>query len=215
MVAELRRTFRKELEDLEQRVIELFPIISEDMTLATEALLDGKADRLRIVTGREQEMDTIYAELEQLVAQEIALQGPVAADLRLLLSVLRTLPELERSHDLVVQIAELATHTLSQSLSSRARGLVRQMADTGASMWQDAQAAWTQRDAIAAELVEMRDQEIDSLHASLLAELASGAMSLPVTMDMTLVARFYERLGDHARNVARRVPYLVGEVASD
>jgi phosphate transport system protein len=51
---------------------------------------------------------------------------------------------------------------------------------------------------------------MDDLHASLIAELASGQMSVPVTMEMTLVARFYERLGDHAVNIARRVIYLAG-----
>jgi phosphate transport system protein len=210
LVAELRSQFRKQLELLEERVIELFLMVSEDMDLATDALVTGKVDLLRIVSGREKTMDAIYGELEQLVDEQIALQAPVAGDLRLLLSLLRILPELERSHDLVVQIAELATHTLSENLSSRSRGLVRQMGDTGCAMWQQAQMAWTQRDATAAELVEARDQEIDSLHASLMAELASGVMTLPVTMDMTLVARFYERLGAHARNIARRVPYLAG-----
>ena len=51
---------------------------------------------------------------------------------------------------------------------------------------------------------------MDELYASLTAELAAGRMSLPVTMEMTLVARFYERLGDHAVNIARRVVYLAG-----
>ena len=55
-----------------------------------------------------------------------------------------------------------------------------------------------------------RDDEMDELHSSLLAELASGQMALPVAMEMTLVARFYERLGDHAVNIARRVVYLAG-----
>jgi hypothetical protein len=56
----------------------------------------------------------------------------------------------------------------------------------------------------------MRGDEMDDLHASLTAELASGRMTLPVTMEMTLVARLYERLGAHAVNVARRVIYLAG-----
>ena len=58
--------------------------------------------------------------------------------------------------------------------------------------------------------LDERDDDLDSLHSALTAELASGKMSLPVTMDMTLVARYYERLGDHAVNIARRVVYLVG-----
>jgi phosphate transport system protein len=211
-VPELRAEFRKQLEVIEERVMQLFPLVSEDMTLATEALLGGGADVLRVVREREQSMDSIYGELEDLVGVEIAMQTPVAGDLRLLLSLLRALPELERSHDLVVQIAELATHTLAENLSPRACGFIRQMGDTGSTMWEQARDAWTRRDTAAALRVEEKDEEIDSLHASLMAELASGSMTLPVTMDMTLVARFYERLGDHARNIARRVPYLVGDI---
>jgi phosphate transport system protein len=211
-VRELRAEFRKQLEIIEERVMQLFPLVSESMTLATEALVGGETDVLRVVRERERTMDSIYGELEDLVGEEIALQTPVAGDLRLLLSLLRALPELERSHDLVVQIAELATHTLCENLSPRSRGLVKQMGDTGSTMWEQARDAWTRRDTAAALRVEEKDEEIDSLHASLMAELASGSMTLPVTMDMTLVARFYERLGDHARNIARRVPYLAGQL---
>jgi phosphate transport system protein len=53
-----------------------------------------------------------------------------------------------------------------------------------------------------------REGEIESLHSTLIAELASGTTKLPVAMDMTLVARYYRRLGDHAANIARRVVYL-------
>jgi phosphate transport system protein len=60
--------------------------------------------------------------------------------------------------------------------------------------------------------VAERDEEMEQLYSSLVAELASGRMALPVTMEMTLVARFYERLGDHAVTIARRVVYLAGSV---
>jgi phosphate transport system protein len=139
----------------------------------------------------------------------------VAADLRLLLSVLRIVPELERSHDLVVHIAEHATHFLSDDLSPRARGLVQRMGDVSGDMWNQATNAWYQRDPAAAEALEERDDDLDSLHSALTAELAAGRMSLPVTMDMTLVARYYERLGDHAVNIARRVVYLAGVFHAD
>jgi phosphate transport system protein len=59
-------------------------------------------------------------------------------------------------------------------------------------------------------VLEERDDEMDEMHAALMAELASGRMTVPVTMEMTLVARFYERLADHAVNIARRVIYLAG-----
>jgi phosphate transport system protein len=127
-----------------------------------------------------------------------------------LLSVLRIVPEIERSHDLVVQIAARANHILSEDLSPRCRGLVERMGTLASSMWRQAADSWYQRDRSAAFALDERDDEMDELHSSLLAELASGQMSLPVTMEMTLVARFYERLGDHAVNIARRVVYLAG-----
>ena len=75
-----------------------------------------------MLTEREQVIDALYPEIEELVNREILLQAPVASDLRFLLSVLRIVPELERSHDLVLQIASRANHILGEDLSPRARG---------------------------------------------------------------------------------------------
>jgi phosphate transport system protein len=141
------------------------------------------------------------------------LQAPVASDLRFLLSVLRIVPELERSHDLVIDIAHRANHSLSEDLSPRSRGLVEGMGQLVADMWRVAVDSWYQRDRTAAAVLQDRDEEMDELHASLIAELASGQMALPVTMEMTLVARSYERLAAHAVNIARRVVYLAGTQA--
>jgi phosphate transport system protein len=124
--------------------------------------------------------------------------------------VLRIVPELERSHDLVVQIATRANHILSDDLSPRCRGLVERMGNLASSMWRQAVDSWYQRDRSVGSKLAERDDEMDELYTSLIAELASGRMTLPVTMEMTLVARFYERLGDHAVNIARRVVYLAG-----
>jgi phosphate transport system protein len=119
-------------------------------------------------------------------------------------------PELERSHDLVIEIARRANHILSQDLSPRTRGLVEQMGKLVSGMWREAADSWYQRDGTAAGALRERDDEMDELHASLIAELASGQMGIPVTMEMTLVARSYERLAAHAVNIARRVVYLAG-----
>ena len=141
------------------------------------------------------------------------LQAPVASDLRFLLSVLRIVPELERSHDLVVEIARLADHILSEDLSPRSRGLIERMGNLASGMWRQAADAWNARDRSASFVLGERVIEADDLHASLVAELASGRMALPVTMEMTLVARLYKRLSAHAANIARRVVYLAGSAA--
>jgi len=209
-VVEPRHEFERDLEAIEAKVIELFAMVAEDLPGATQALLTGNNDVIQALTEREQLINTLYPQIEELVNREILLQAPVASDLRFLLSVLRIVPELERSHDLVVQIASRANHVLGGDLSPRTRGIVERMGTLASEMWRQAVDSWYQRDRSVALALEERDDEMDELHASLLAELASGGMALPVTMEMTLVARFYERLADHAVNIARRVIYLAG-----
>jgi phosphate transport system protein len=209
-MAEHRQEFEKELEGIEAKVIELFAVIAEDLPVATDALLNGNTNAIDTLAERGRIITALYTEIEELVNREILLQAPVASDLRFLLSVLRILPEIDRSHHLVVSIAARASHILSEDLSPRTRGLTEQMGKIVSEMWRQAADSWYQRDRMAVFTLRDRDSEVDELRASLIGELASGRMSLPVTMEMTLVARFYERLGDHAVNVARRVVYLAG-----
>ncbi|MFY9928186.1 MAG: phosphate signaling complex protein PhoU [Streptosporangiaceae bacterium] len=212
-MAEPRKEFEHDLEAIEAKVIELFAMVAEDLPEATQALLTGNSEVLQKLTERDRVIDALYREVEDLVNREILLQAPVASDLRFLLSVLRIVPELERSHDLVVQIAARSNHFLGEDMSLRVRGLVERMGNLASEMWRQAVDSWYQRDRSVAETLDERDDEMDELHSSLIAELASGQMALPVTMEMTLVARFYERLGDHAVNIARRVVYLAGTPA--
>ena len=209
-MAEHRQEFERDLEAIEARIIELFAMVAEDLPEATKALLTGDNEILQRLTERNKAIGAVYTETEALANREILLQAPVADDLRFLLSVLRVLTEFELSHDLVVQIASRGNHFLSDDLSPRSRGIVERMGNLASDMWRQAADCWYQRDKSGAFALEDRDQEMDQLYSSLVGELASGSMALPVTMEMTLVARFYERLGDHAVNIARRVVYLAG-----
>jgi phosphate transport system protein len=212
-VPERRAEFERDLEAIEAKVIELFAMVAEDLPEATRALLNGEREVIQVLRERGQVIDALYPEIEDLVNREILLQAPVASDLRFLLSVLRIVPELSRSHHLVTSIAARANHILSDDLSPRCRGLVERMGTIASEMWRQAADSWYQRDRSAASALDQRDDEMDELHASLIAELASGGMSLPVAMEMTLVARFYERLGDRAVNIGYRVIYLAGSSA--
>jgi phosphate transport system protein len=209
-MAEHRQEFEHELEAIEARIIELFAIVAEDLPEATNALLTGNNDILQRLTERDKAISALYPETEQLANRAILLQSPVADDLRFLLSVLRVLTEFELSHDLVMQIASRANHFLGEDLTPRTRGIIERMGSVASDMWRQAADCWYQRDRKAALALAERDDEMDQLYSSLIAELASGQMALPVTMEMTLVARFYERLGDHAVTIARRVVYLAG-----
>ena len=209
-MAEHRQEFERELEAIEAKIIELFAIVAEDLPEATNALLTGNNEILQRLTERDKEVSALYPETEELANREILLQAPVADDLRFLLSVLRVLTEFELSHDLELQIASRANHFLADDLSPRTRGIIERMGSLASDMWRQAADCWYQRDRSAALALAERDDEMDQLYSSLFGELASGQMALPVTMEMTLVARFYERLGDHAVTIARRVVYLAG-----
>ena len=205
-----RQWFGRELENIEAKVIELFTMVADDLPRATDALLNGNSEVVRALAERDQVIDGLYPEIEELANKELLLQQPLASDFRLLISVLRVVPELERSHDLIVGIARRGNLILSQDLSARSRALIEHMGNLGSEMWREAVDCWRERDRSAAVALGERDDEMDELYASLMAELASGQMTLPVTMQLTLVARFYERLADHAVNIARRVIYLAG-----
>lgn len=209
-----RQEFERELEAIESKVIELFALLAEDLPRATQALLTGNNEILQVLAEREQLVDALYPEIEELVNREIVLQAPVASDLRFLLSVLRIVPEIERSHDLLMHIAAQSNHILGADLTPRTRGLVERMGNLVSDMWRRTADSWYQRDrSVALVLVDL-DDDMNDLHASLVAELASGGMALPVTMEMTLVARDYKRLSAHAVNIARRVVYLAGATGS-
>ena len=207
---EHRQEFQRELEAIEAKVIEMFAVVAEDLSEATRALVSDDVRVADVLAERGQVIDAVYPDIEQLASREIAMQAPVASDLRFLLSVLQIVPELARSHHLVVHIARRGERILSEDLSPRCRALFEREGNLASAMWREAADSWYQRDRSAVVALGKRDEEMDELHTGLIAELAAGRMALQVTMDMTLVARFYERLGDHAVNVAKRVVYLAG-----
>jgi phosphate transport system protein len=205
-----RRDYDRHLEAIDIKVVELFAVVCEDLPVITQALLTGSPEAAGPLADRDRAIDALYQEIEQLVAREILLQAPVAADLRFLLTVLRIAPELERTHDLECQIAARAGHLLAGEMSPRCRGLIERMGELACDMWAQAADGWYQRSACAAADLAKACDEVHELHTSLIAELASGRMPSPVVIEMALVARFYERLGDHAVNIIRRMGYLAG-----
>ena len=209
-MAEPRQEFERQLEAIEAKVILLFAMVGEDLVAARQALHDGDVTMFAVLADRDREIDALYRQVEELVQREILLQAPVASDLRFLLSVLRITPELERSHDLIVHLASSAGSIRMADLSPAGQDVIARMGELATGMWRQAADCWYQRDGSAVGQLTEQDKEMDDLHARLYAELAAGGMSAPATMDLTLIGRFYARLGAHAVNLARRVVYLAG-----
>ena len=208
MPEELRQEFHRDLERINRQAIGLFALVGECVAGATDALLSGDREAAKVLVARDQMIDETYRDIEELVQRQLSLQSPMARDLRFLLAVLRIVPELERSADLAEHIAQRAVRGLTPELTPRVRGLVDQMGRVAVEMWHAAADAYAERDADAHERLNEQDDELDDLHVSLTAEISSGKLSIPVVIEMALIARFYERLGDHAVNVAGQVRYL-------
>lgn len=209
MPEELRLAFHKKLEEVEDKTQQLFGLVIEAVAGATEAFLSGDREAAQAVIKRDKELDRLDREVESLILQLFALQSPMAGDLRFLLSVLRVAPELERSGDLAKKIAQRATRGVAADLTPRMRGMIEQMGNVAVEMWRMSADAFAQRDVDLARQVEERDDELDELHMAMLADLVTGTVPVGVALEMALVDRFFERLGDHAEKVANRVCYIV------
>jgi len=204
----LRRGFHRQLDVIDGKVTELFALVTAGLAAATDTFLAGDRESARAVADRDELIDSLYHDIETLVERSLLLQAPVASELRYLLSVLRIVPELERSGDLVEHIASRAARGIGLELSPRIRGLVDRMGEVAFELWRRAADAFADRDPDAADRLDRLDDTLDDLHTQFIAELAAGGVALPVAMEMSLVGRFYERLGDHAHHIAQRVRYL-------
>ena len=206
---ELRVGFHRDLDAIDQKVVRLFALVSEAVAAANEALLGDDADALAAVRRGEATIDTQMAEIEADIERLLLLQAPVAGDLRYALAIIRIVPELERSGDLAEHIAKRAGTGLAAQLTPTARGMVERMGSVCAELWRAAADGFADRDPSAGAALETADDELDDLHTALTAELLSGGVPAAVAADATLVARFYERLGDHAVHIAMRVATAV------
>jgi phosphate transport system protein len=205
---ELRRRFHQQLDEIDSKVIRLFALVTESVAAATDALLAGDVEAARELTRRDKLVDLLELDVEQVAERELLLETPMAGDLRYLVSVLRVVPELERSGDLATHVAQRAATGLGGRLTPTVRGLIEQMGVICVRMWQAASDAWAERDPDAAEVIDTMDDGLDALAEQLIIELHAGEVALPDAMQTTLLGRFYERLGDHAVHISERISYL-------
>ncbi|HEV3280178.1 MAG TPA: PhoU domain-containing protein [Acidimicrobiales bacterium] len=188
---------------IDRKVSQLFALVSEALAQSTHALLNGDLEMGRRVVAGDQDVDDLAADVERLVWEQIDLPTG-APELRRLIAILLILPELERSADLAEHVAQRAVDNLGVDMSPLSRGIVQRMAEVALAMWRTAADAYGEGGNEAKGLAE-DDEEIDRLHDRLMQEIADEAMPTAIAAQVTLLARFYERLGDHAVNLARRI----------
>ena len=207
---DLRPRFHRDLAAIDHKVCQMFDLLRASLVDATQVLTTADREAALVVVERDAAIDAIDDELEASITRILHLQSPVASDLRYLVTVLRVAPELERSADLVEHIAARVAYDLVTSLPPSLVGTVRQMGDVAERMWAIASEAWGDRMPEAVADLEALDDEMDDLHDVLRQQLQGGALPLGPAVEMALVGRFYERLGDHALHVTERLGYAAG-----
>ena len=197
---------RVDLEVLDRHVIQLFALVENAVAGATHALVSADREAARILVAADADIDDLYQELESSVHARLLDRPSDPAETQYLLAVLGMLPELERSGDLAEHVARRATRNLPAEMPARLRGYVQRMGEVACAMWRIAADAFGGDVQSATERLVSLDDEMDDLHVTFIAELVAAETPVVVAIELALVARFYERLGDHAVNLARRVP---------
>jgi phosphate transport system protein len=158
-------------------------------------------------------MDSKALLLEEECYEILALQQPMASDLRRIVAALRIIADVERSADLAVNVCKAARRIYGQRLDPRLRGIIQKMGDQARQLFKEATEAYlNDDDSRAAALADM-DVYLDHLQREFIQAIfqshSEGTIDLQVAVQLAVVARFYERIGDHAVNIGERVRYLV------
>ena len=198
------------LVELDGVLTRVFALVGEAIAGATHALLTGDREAAKALVAQDEEIDELVAGLTKVVERALIESGHSAAERRQLIACLRMLPDLERNGDLAEHIARRAARGLGQEMNSRSRGLVERMGEVAAAMWRHTTLVAEDETGNEAGAVEDLDDELDDLHVTLTAELVSGSAALPIAIEIAMVARFYERFGDHSVNLSRRMANFRG-----
>jgi phosphate transport system protein len=212
MSTELRTGFQADLHDLRHAVALLAASVTELIPRVTAVLLDQDLEGADYVILGDDEIDARSIDLEERTLTLLALQAPVASDLRELIAAVKIVAEVERSADLCVNICKAARRIHGHDLDPRIRGVVHRMGHQAQHLFKEATEAYLLHDSVRAAALNDMDTLLDDLQRELIHVIfeshAREVIDLQVAVQMALVARFFERIGDHAVNVGEKVRYV-------
>jgi phosphate transport system protein len=212
MSQEGHRHFHDELSQVKVRLLTMSGEAEAAVQAAVEALLERDAEKARQVIGGDRVIDRMEVEVEEQCLNLLALQQPMAKDLRLLVAAIKIANDLERVGDHAVNIAESAER-LIQSRPITPEPEIVEMARHAREMLSDAIEAFVRGDAAAGRAVCLRDDKVDALNRStfriLLTHMMEDPHSIGAGMTLFLVSRNLERIADLATNIGEDVVFLV------
>ncbi len=210
---ETRTQFQTLLEQLRTDLVHMGAMVIEGISAVTEALLAVDVAASDQIVTADDELDLLSLEAEEMCIEMLALQQPVAIDLRTIVTDLKMVAEIERSGDLVTNIAKAIPRIQGVELEPRLRGLIDRMREQAVKLFGLAIDAYSEGDAGLASALGDLDDRLDDLHNDFIDTVFSSRTDRLLTtqqaVQLAVIGRFYERIGDHAVNIGERVQYLV------
>lgn len=206
----MRNHFNEQLEQLNIELIKMGALCEEAISAATKAYLERDRELGQRACRLEEEIDHMERDIEGLCMKLLLRQQPVAGDLRVVSAAMRMISDMERIGDQAADIAEIARDIESSRLGERVP--MEEMAREAIGMVTDSVDSFVRRDLSLAHSVITQDDRVDALFLRVRGELIrliSAGENGSVCLDMLMIAKYYERIGDHACNIAQWVEYAV------
>jgi phosphate transport system protein len=209
----MHRHFEGELEQLKERMLYMASLAEKAVRLSLESLdIRDESKAIDVIVKIEPQINDLHLELDDRALQLLALQQPMAVDLRFITSAIKINSDLERMGDQAVNIAQRAMSLMNQPEVKPLVDIPR-MAEIVEKMVKDALDAFVRRDTDLARDVVLRDDEADhyrdSIFRELIAHMIRNPRAIQQALDLILVSRNLERIADHATNIAEDVVYMV------
>ena len=206
----MRNKFDEQLLQLNHEMIEMGALCEEVIALSSQALTEGDTALAAKVAPLDSEIDHKEREIENLCLKLLLRQQPVARDLRQISAALKMITDMERIGDQAEDIAEIITYMDCECANST---LLREMAKDTIKMVTESVDAYVRRDTELAKLVIAEDDIVDDYFAKvkkeLIAQIAENPAGGEQTLDFLMIAKYFERIGDHAVNIAEWVIFSV------
>jgi len=204
--------FQEELEELKTRLLEMGGLAEERVRMVVRALVERDAALVEHVLTGDEPINRLHIEIDSRCFKLLALHQPMAVDLRAIVSAVKINTDLERVGDLAINIAEAVVRYMRHAPVKPLID-IPQMAEIAQRMLRDALDAYVERDTAKAQAVLSEDDRLDALKTQVFRELLTYMLQDPSTiepaLDLILVSRHLERIGDHATNVAEDVIFMV------
>ncbi len=204
--------FNREIEDIRNKVLTMGGLVEQQITLATQAFSEGDIELAETVIKQDDQVNDLELEIDRECIEIIALRQPAAFDLRLLISVIKTITEIERVGDQAKRIAQMAIHLVDSENHNQYYEL-QHIVDMVSAMLHDALDAFARMNIHEVVSISKQVKNVNREYKSIVRQLITKMMEDPRkisrSLDLLWTARALERVGDHACNISEYVIYMV------